>query len=125
MNAWGQVHATAEGTGFAYMQMTVWMKVVNQWQVAGPAADTFYWENVRVREYGRNSSVIDYTSCVNWMREEEGPHSSMIVIRTTIPTGYVVARETIEWMYANMDKVPGLKRVRFHDQSLWIFIDSV
>ena len=59
------------------------------------------------------------------MRELEGPQSSMVVIRTTIPTGYVIARETIEWMYDNMDKVPGLKRVRFHDQSLWVFLDSV
>jgi len=40
-----------------------------------------------------------------------------------IPTGYVISRDTVEWMYrAN---VTGLQRIRFYMQELIMFFSHV
>jgi len=40
-----------------------------------------------------------------------------------IPTGYVISRDTVEWMYrAN---ITGLERVQFHRQKLILFLSHV
>ena len=40
-----------------------------------------------------------------------------------IPTGYIISRDTIEWMYRA--GFPGLKRVRFYEQKLITFFEYV
>jgi len=40
-----------------------------------------------------------------------------------IPTGYIVSRDTIEWMY--VAGFTGLKRVQFYNQKLVTFFEFV
>lgn len=49
----------------------------------------------------------------------------MTFIMITIPTGYTIPREVIEYMYETMANVSGLRRVRFYDQTLIVFFDYV
>jgi hypothetical protein len=47
----------------------------------------------------------------------------MTFLELDVPTGYVVARNVIEWMY--IAGVPGLKRVQFREPTLYVFFEAV
>ena len=57
------------------------------------------------------------------MRTDIAPISGMMTLQMELPTGHIVGRDAIEDMYAS--GVPGLKRVRFRDQTLILFFEYV
>jgi hypothetical protein len=61
--------------------------------------------------------------CVRWLREDIAPITGMITVQVEVPTGYVVNRDEIEKLY--WAGVPGLRRVRFRDGTLIIFLEYV
>jgi len=58
-----------------------------------------------------------------WTRPDISPISGMVNVIVGIPTGFIISRDTIEWMYAS--KIPGLQRVRFYNQQLITFFSHV
>lgn len=58
-----------------------------------------------------------------WLRTDLAPRSGMTNVIVDVPTGYVVSRDTIEWMYRA--GFPALKRVRFYQQQLITFFEYV
>ena len=59
----------------------------------------------------------------SWERPDLYPESGMTFIKVNIPSGYMVTRDTVHKLYAA--GVPGLRRVRFCDQHLYLFFESV
>ena len=58
-----------------------------------------------------------------WIRPDIAPESGMANVIVGIPTGYIISRDTVEWMYrANFT---GLQRVRFYNQKLITFFSHV
>lgn len=64
-----------------------------------------------------------YVLIARWLRTDLSPVSGMAVVILDIPTGYIISRDTIEWMYSA--GFPGLKRVRFYEQQLIAFFEYV
>lgn len=58
-----------------------------------------------------------------WLRTDLAPTSGMANVIVEIPTGYIISRDTIEWMYTA--GFVGLKRVRFYNQQLVTFFEYV
>lgn len=58
-----------------------------------------------------------------WLRTDLSSVSGMANVIVEIPSGYVVGRDTIEWMYEA--GFTALKRVRFYDQKLVTFFEYV
>jgi len=58
-----------------------------------------------------------------WTRPDIAPESGMANVIVGIPTGYVISRDTVEWMYrANYT---GLHRILFYNQKLVTFFSHV
>ena len=58
-----------------------------------------------------------------WTRPDIAPESGMANVIVGIPTGYVISRDTVEWMYrANYT---GLHRILFYKQKLITFFSHV
>lgn len=64
-----------------------------------------------------------YVLIARWLRTDLSPVSGMAVVIVDIPTGYIISRDTIEWMYSA--GFPGLKRVQFYEQQLISFFEYV
>jgi len=67
--------------------------------------------------------VVYAVTTNRWIRPDIAPESGMANVIVGIPTGYVISRDTVEWMYrANFT---GLQRVRFYNQKLITFFSHV
>jgi hypothetical protein len=66
---------------------------------------------------------MEMVVCFNWLRTDLAPQSGMANVIVGIPTGFIISRDTIEWMYTA--GFVGLKRVMFYNQQLVTFWDSV
>ena len=68
-------------------------------------------------------SVVLFSRWNSWTRPDIAPESGMANVIVGIPTGYIISRDTVEWMYrANFT---GLQRIRFYHQKLIMFFSHV
>jgi len=68
-----------------------------------------------------DSFVIALTH--RWTRPDIAAESGMANVIVGIPTGYVISRDTREWMYAS--NITGLQRILFINQKLITFFSHV
>ena len=59
----------------------------------------------------------------SWIRPDLYNESGMTIIKVEMPTGFVVTRSAIERLYHS--GVPGLRRARFCEQTLHVFVETV
>jgi len=69
------------------------------------------------------SSTVLFSRLNRWTRPDIAPTSGMANVIVGIPTGYVISRDTIEWMYSA--NITGLQRVSFYAQKLITFFSHV
>ena len=67
--------------------------------------------------------LLTYFFIRSWLRTDLSPNAGMTNVIADIPTGYIISRDTIEWMYSA--GFPGLRRVRFYEQQLITFFEYV
>jgi len=67
--------------------------------------------------------IILFSRWNRWTRPDIAPESGMANVVVGIPTGYVISRDTVEWMYSA--NFTGLQRIRFNDQKLIMFFSHV
>lgn len=123
--AFGQVKTRATGTGYAFIGMDTSVHLEKPYQVEaiGPPYASFDIVVESQRFWGRNASHMELSICFKWLRTDLSPVSGMAVVIVDIPTGYIISRDTIEWMYSA--GFPGLKRVQFYEQQLISFFEYV
>ena len=68
-------------------------------------------------------NISSSLSVSRWNRPDLDPEVGMTVINIEIPSGFVVARDSIEALYNK--RIPGLKRVRFRGGTLIILYEYV
>jgi hypothetical protein len=88
-----------------------------------PPYPTYEVEIERQVYWGRNASIGEITACTSWLRTDLKAESGMTFVEIEIPNGYAVTRDAINNIYAK--KIPGLKRIDFEYQTLYLFFDTV
>jgi hypothetical protein len=123
--AYGQIKTRATGTGFAHIAMdtTVHLEKIYQVEQIGPMYPSFNLRLESQRFWGRNGSHMELNVCFHWLRTDISPTSGMANVIVGIPTGFIVSRDTIEWMYSA--GFVGLKRVQFYEQKLITFFEYI
>jgi hypothetical protein len=123
--AFGQIKTRATGTGYAFLALDHWVHYEKPYQVqaVGPPYPSFDLDIDQQRFWGRNFSHMEMSICFRWKRLDLAPVSGMANVIVEIPTGFIVSRDTIEWMYSA--NFTALKRVRFYLQKLILFFEYV
>jgi len=123
--AFGQIKTRATGTGYAFIGMDTSVNLEKPYQVEaiGPPFPSFDLVLDSQRFWGRNASHMEMSVCFKWLRTDLAPVSGMAVVVIDIPTGYIISRDTIEWMYTA--GFPGMKRTQFYEQQLVTFFEYV
>lgn len=125
MPTFGEVKTRATGTGYAQLGLDHYVHYEKPYQVqsVGPPYPSFDLEIDQQRFWGRNYSHLEMTICFRWTRPDISPESGMANVIVGIPTGYIISRDTVEWMYRS--NFTGLQRVRFYHQKLITFFSYV
>ena len=62
--AYGQMKASAQGTGYAMLQMEYNQNTEKEWLVSGPSFESYHIEKDSVNFTGRNYSHMDARFCI-------------------------------------------------------------
>ncbi|ELT94762.1 hypothetical protein CAPTEDRAFT_205314 [Capitella teleta] len=122
--AYGEIRARAIGTGYAYLGMKSYRHMEKAYQIEaqGPSFASYDIEVAEMSFRGRNASSLFMTICASWTRTDLYSESGMTFLKIAIPSGYTVTRDAIHALYSS--GVPGLRRARFYDQTLVIFMET-
>lgn len=121
--AWGEISVGLTGTGYGYIGLTAEWNVDKQHLVDNPSYDTFEITVDEKRFSGRNASTMVLSPCIRWLRTDLAPVTGMVAVQVEVPTGYGVNRDEIMKLY--WSGVPGLRRVRFRDDTLIVLLEYV
>nr|UCK81481.1 macroglobulin-complement related protein-like 3 [Arenicola marina] len=120
-HAWGNIKAILQGTGYAFIGVTSAFNCEKPWLLNNPDYETFDFGVENLVFSGRNASSLEMTVCSRVINEDLSPRIGMTFAAIELPTGFIVNRDEVERLY--LAGVPGLRRVRFRDQTLIIFFD--
>lgn len=123
--AYGQIRTRTTGTGYAHIALDATVHLEKPYQVEkiGPNYTSFDLSIDSQRFWGRNASHMEMNVCFKWLRTDLAPVSGMANVIVEIPTGYIVSRDTVEWMYTAGFRA--LKRAQFYNQKLVTFFEYV